>query len=217
MEQKSFIDDKLQAYVEAVSLREPPVLQRLREETARHPRSIMLLPAEQGQLLGLLVQATGAKRCLEIGVFTGYSSTAVALALPPDGRITACDVSEEFTSVARRYWAEAGVADKIDLRIAPAVQTLESLAAQGEQFDFVFIDADKPNYARYFDLVLPMLRRGGLIVMDNVLQRGRVLDLTQQDDNVRAMRDLNQKLHADERVTISLLPIGDGLMLAVKR
>ncbi len=169
--------------------------------------------------MGLLVQLIGAKKTLEVGVFTGYSSLSVALALPEDGKIIAADVSEEFTAVARRYWQKAGVADKIDLRLAPALETLDNLLASGqaETFDFAFIDADKENYDGYYERTLQLIRPGGLIAIDNVLWSGRVADPQIQDENTQIIRNLNKKLHQDERVTLSLLPIGDGLTLALKR
>lgn len=213
------LDSKLYDYLLAVSLREPDILQRLREETASHPAGRMQIGAEQGQFMALLIQLLGAKKTLEVGVFTGYSSLCVALALPPDGKIIACDVSEEYTSVARRYWQEAGVADKIDLRIAPALQTLDSLLAEGQAgtFDFAFIDADKGNYPAYYDRSLQLLRPGGLIVVDNVLWGGKVADPEVQDNNTKAIRAFNEKLHQDERITLSVVPISDGLSLAFKR
>lgn len=219
MADKSFITPALQEYVRSVSLREPALLQRLRKETAVHPRAVMQVPPEQGQLLALLVQATGAKKCLEIGVFTGYSSLSVAMALPPEGRLIACDVSEEFTSVAKRYWKEAGMDSKIDLRIAPAAATLRALLATGEAetFDFAFIDADKPSYGEYFGLCLQLLRRGGLMVVDNVLQRGTVAEPDNVEENTVAIRQFNEMLARDERISLSVLPIADGITLAVKR
>lgn len=169
--------------------------------------------------MALLVQLLGATKTLEVGVFTGYSSLCVALALPPTGKVVACDISEEFTSVARRYWQAAGVADKIDLRIAPALETLDQLlaAGQAETFDFAFIDADKNNYEAYYERSLQLVRRGGLIAIDNVLWSGRVADPQVQDKQTATMRAFNEKLHHDERVTLSLVPIGDGLTLALKR
>jgi predicted O-methyltransferase YrrM len=211
------ITPELHDYILRVSLRDTDVLRRLREETASHPLARMQLAPEQAQLLTLLVRAIGARRTLEIGVFTGYSALAVALALPDEGRIVACDVSEEFTSIARRFWREAGVAHKIDLRIAPALQTLDALLAAGEagQFDFVFIDADKTGYVDYYERALQLVRRGGLIAADNVLRAGRVLDAA-PDPDTAAIHAFNERLHADDRVSISLVPIGDGMMLAVK-
>jgi predicted O-methyltransferase YrrM len=206
-------------YIRSVTLRELPILARLREETAGYPQSTMQVSPEQGQFLALLARLTGTKRALEIGVFTGYSSLCVASALPDDGRIVACDVSEEWTSVARRYWKEASVDHKIDLQIRPALETLRRLLAQGlrNSFDFAFIDADKPNYQAYFDNVLELLRPGGLIVADNVLWSGRVIDPEVQDESTVALRNFNQKVGADGRVWITLVPIGDGLMLAQKK
>lgn len=212
--------DKLQAYVRDVSLRELEILARLRAETARQPDAAMQISPEQGQLMALLVETIGARRCLEVGVFTGYSSLVVALALPPDGKLIACDVSEEYTAVARRYWAEAGVAHKIDLRLGPAVETLDRLLVGGQAgtFDFAFIDADKPNYDNYYERALKLLRPGGLVAVDNVLWGGSVIKPEKdKDPNTLAIRALNRKLRDDNRVTISLLTIGDGLTLACKR
>jgi predicted O-methyltransferase YrrM len=179
----------------------------------------MQIGPDQGQFMQLLVQAIGAKKTLEVGVFTGYSSLWTALGLPADGRIVACDVSEEFTAVARRYWKEAGVDSKIDLRLAPALETLDQLIQAGEEstFDFAFIDADKANYANYYDRALRLLRTGGLIGVDNTIWSGRVADENIQDEDTVAIRELNRKLHADERVTLSMLTVGDGLTLAMKR
>lgn len=210
----------LQAYMREVSLREPAVLQRLRAETEPMEWGGMQICPEQGQFLALLVEAIGARRCLEVGVFTGYSSLAVALALPPDGKIVACDVSEEWTAVARRYWAEAGVAHKIDLRLAPAVETLDRLLATGQagSFDFAFIDADKPNYDGYYERALKLIRAGGLIAIDNVLWGGSVIKPEKdKDENTLAIRALNRKLRDDKRISLSMIPIGDGVTLAWKR
>lgn len=213
------VDDTLYDYFINVSLREPELLRQLREETGRMPRAQLQLAPEQGQLLALLVKLIGARRTLELGVFTGYSSLWVALALPDDGRIVACDVNAEWTAIARQYWEAAGVAEKIDLRLAPALETLDRLIAEGQAgtFDFAFIDADKGNYANYYDRALTLLRSGGLIALDNMLQDGRVADPAAQGGNVTAVRALNAHLHTDERVDLSLLPIGDGLTLARKR
>jgi predicted O-methyltransferase YrrM len=206
-------------YIRKVTLREPELLARLRAETAKLPMAMMQISPEQGQFMGLLMRLIGAKRTLEVGVFTGYSSTSVALNLPEDGSIIACDVSEEYTSMARRYWREAGVERKIDLRLAPAVETLDSLLAEGYagSFDFAFIDADKENYDHYYERALKLIRTGGLIAIDNVLWHGKVLDESVQDADTRAIRALNQKLHGDERISLSLLPIGDGVTMACKR
>jgi predicted O-methyltransferase YrrM len=213
------VAEDLAQYIRSVTLREPEILKRLREETSKLPNAMMQIGPEQGQFMGMLIRLLGAKLTLEVGVFTGYSSTAVALALPDDGRIVACDVSEEYTSMARRYWREAGVEHKIGLRLAPAVETLDGLLAEGKSgaFDFAFIDADKENYDRYYERALKLLRPGGLIAVDNVLWHGKVLDQSVQDADTRAIRALNEKLHHDERVMVSLLPIGDGLTLACKR
>ncbi|BAY17710.1 O-methyltransferase family protein [Anabaenopsis circularis NIES-21] len=213
------LTQNLYEYLLSVSLREPEVLLQLRQETAHHPRANMQVAPEQGQLLALLVKLIGAKKTLEVGVFTGYSSLSVALALPPDGKVIACDVSEEFTSVARRYWEKAGVADKIDLRIAPATETLEYLLAQSqaETFDFAFIDADKENYHIYYELALKLVRPGGLIAIDNVLWSGRVTQLELQDSSTTAIREFNSKLSQDDRIDLSLIPVADGLTLARKR
>jgi caffeoyl-CoA O-methyltransferase len=212
------VAEDLAEYIRSVTLREPEILKRLREETAKLPNGIMQISAEQGQFMGMLIRLLRAKLTLEVGVFTGYSSTAVALALPEEGRIIACDVSEEFTSVARRYWREADVEHKISLRLAPAVETLDGLLAEGRggTFDFAFIDADKENYDRYYECALKLIRPGGLIAVDNVLWHGKVVDESVQDADTRAIRALNEKLHRDERVWISLLAIGDGLTLAYK-
>jgi predicted O-methyltransferase YrrM len=213
------VTEDLIEYVRSVSLREPEVLARLREETAKLPNAIMQISPEQGQFMGMLIRLLGAKLTLEVGVFTGYSSTSVALAMPEDGRIIACDVSAEYTAVARRYWREAGVERKVDLRLAPAVETLDGLLKEGKAgaFDFAFIDADKDNYDRYYERALKLLRPGGLIAIDNVLWHGKVMDDSIQDADTRAIRALNEKLHGDERVWLSLLTIGDGLTLACKR
>ncbi len=212
------LENHIYQYLLSVSIREPEVLTKLRQETAKHPRNIMQISPEQGQFMALLVQLMGAKKALEIGVFTGYSSLVVALALPPEGKMVACDVSEEYTSIARRYWEQAGVADKIDLRIAPAIATLDQLIAAGETdtFDFAFIDADKSSYDDYYERALKLIRPGGLIAIDNVLWSGQVADSKIQDNRTKKIRTLNEKIHKDERVTISMIPIGDGLTLARK-
>lgn len=213
------LDDRLHNYLLSVSLREPAVLAQLRQETAQQPMSQMQIAPEQGQFMALLVQLMGAKKTLEVGVFTGYSSLVVALALPPDGQLIACDVSQEYTAIARRYWQQAGVSHKIDLRLAPALETLDDLLAEGQAntFDFAFIDADKSNYDNYYERALQLLRSGGLIAIDNVLWSGRVADPDVQDNRTQQIRQLNQKLRQDERVTISLVPIADGLTLTLKR
>jgi predicted O-methyltransferase YrrM len=220
MSKKSLgLDNQLYDYLLSVSLREPDILRQLREETTRHPAAIMQIAPEQGQFMALLVQLLGATKTLDIGVFTGYSSLSVALALPPNGKIIACDVSEDDTAIARRYWQAAGVADKIDLRLAPALDTLDELLASGQAgtFDFAFIDADKRNYDAYYERSLQLIRPGGLIAIDNVLWAGRVADPQEQDNQTNTIRAFNEKLHHDERVTLSLVPIADGLTLALKR
>jgi caffeoyl-CoA O-methyltransferase len=213
------LSDALYDYLLEVSLREPPLLARLREETAALPRSGMQISPEQGQFMALLAELIGARRVLEVGTFTGYSALVVALALPADGRIITCDVDEGMTTIARRYWAEAGVADKIDLRLGPAVDTLDALLADGGAgtFDFAFVDADKESYDAYYERALALLRQGGLMVIDNVLWSGAVADPEQQDADTSALRALNAKLHGDQRVSLSLLPVSDGITLARKR
>ncbi len=213
------LSEALYDYILSVSLREPDVLRRLREETARMPLAIMQIAPEQGQFMALIVELMGAKRTLEVGVFTGYSSLAVALALPDDGHITACDVSEEWTAIARRYWAEAGVADKVDLRLAPAIETLDALLVDGQagSYDFAFIDAEKTEYADYYERVLQLLRQGGLVAIDNVLWNGAVADPADDKEDTNAIRAFNEKLRDDDRVSLSLLPLADGLTLARKR
>jgi len=217
--QTTLLVEPLYGYFLANSLREPEVLARLRAETAKLPMANMQIAPEQGQFMGFLIELMGAKRAIEIGTFTGYSALCVALAMPADGRLIACDVSEEWTNIARRYWAEAGVADKIELRLAPARQTLDALLAQGKQgsFDFGFIDADKTGYEAYYERVLTLLRPGGVVAVDNVLWGGRVADAREKDKDTNAIRAFNAKLHGDDRVTISMVPIGDGLTLARKR
>jgi caffeoyl-CoA O-methyltransferase len=212
------LSDALHAYLVEHSVREPDILRRLRAETAKDSMSMMQISPEQGQFMQLLIRLMGARQCLEIGVFTGYSSLAVALALPIDGRITACDVSEQWTAIARKYWKEAGVANKIQLHIAPALATLDKLIASGQagHFDFVFIDADKENYLNYYERSLVLARAGGLIAIDNTLWGGQVVDAASHSADTQAIRRLNEKLRQDPRVQISLLPIGDGLTLALK-
>jgi predicted O-methyltransferase YrrM len=213
------LTDALYRYLLDVSLRESDLQRRLREETAAQPMARMQISPEQGQFMALLVKLIGARRCLEVGVFTGYSSLSVALALPEDGTIVACDVSEEWTAIARRYWAEARVAAKIDLRLAPALTTLDSLLASGASgtIDLAFIDADKVNYLAYYERALKLLRTGGLIVVDNTLWSGRVADPEVADEDTAALRHFNQCLHLDDRVDLSMVPIGDGLTLARKK
>ena len=205
-------------YLLGNSLREVEILRELRQETAKLPMSMMQISPEQGQFMALLIKILGAKKTLDIGVFTGYSSLVVALSLPDDGKIIACDISEEYTSMARIYWQRAGVVDKIDLQLAPALQTLDKLLAAGEAgtFDFAFIDADKANYENYYERSLELVRSGGLIAVDNVLWSGRVADPEVQDNQTSKIRAFNQKLHRDSRITLSLVPIADGLTLARK-
>ena len=205
-------------YIRQVALREPEALRRQRESTDAHPRASMQTAPEQGQLLHLLARVAGARKALEVGVFLGYSSTWVALALPEGGKIVACDQSQEYTAEARRLWREAGVEDKIELRLGPALDTLDALIAEGNAgtFDFAFIDADKENYANYFDRAVLLVRTGGLIAIDNVLWHGDVTDASKTDAETEAMRAFNRKLQADERVSLSLVPLGDGLTLACK-
>jgi len=213
------MNDPLYEYLLAASLRDLPVLKRLREETAKHPRARMQISPEQGQFMQLLVKLMGARRCIEVGVFTGYSSLAVALALPTDGHILACDVSEEFTAVARRYWKEAGVESKIELRLAPALETLDARLKAGEagSYDLAFVDADKSNYSGYYERILKLLRPGGLILVDNVLWSGAVIDKKDASEDTTAIRAFNTALQKDARVDLSMLPVGDGLTLARKR
>ncbi len=212
------LDDALQDYVQRHT-REHPELARLRAATASHPRAGMQIAPEQGALLQMLVKLIGAKHTIEIGVFTGYSSLAVALALPADGRILACDVSDEYTRVARPYWERAGVTGKIDLVLAPALDTLDGRLAAGEagRYDFAFIDADKSNYAGYFERCLQLVRPGGLIALDNTLWSGRVAQAAEPGGDTAALQALNDRLVTDERVDVALLPIGDGLTLARRR
>ena len=220
MSNKTFtLPDALYDYVLSVSLREDPVLGRLRKETAKDSMAVMQIAPEQGQFMALLVQLMGARKALEIGVYTGYSALCVARALPADGRLVACDISEPWTAVAQRYWREADVIGKIDLRLAPALETLDQLIQDGETgtFDFAFIDADKENYMAYYERVLELLRPGGLIAIDNTLWSGSVIDPSCQDPDTRAIRAFNKALHTDTRVHISLVPIADGLTFALKR
>jgi predicted O-methyltransferase YrrM len=210
------LDDKLHSYLLEVGVREHEVLRRLRDETAAIPESRMQVAPEEGAFLALLVRTLGARRVLEVGTFTGYSSTAMALALPADGQIVCCDVSKEWTDVARRAWTDAGVADRVDLRLAPALETLEQLLADGQagSFDLAFIDADKENYAGYYEAALRLVRPGGVIAIDNVLWSGRVADPENTEESTVAIRALNDAIAADERVDVSMIPLADGLTLA---
>ncbi len=213
------ITDEIYAYLVANTLREPDVLRRLREETGKLPKANMQISPEQGQFMALLAELIGAKLALEIGTFTGYSSIAVSLALPPDGRLIALDTSREWTDVARRYWKKAGVEDKIELRLGPASKSLDDLLNEGYagQFDFVFIDADKEGYGSYYDRSLELLRPGGLVALDNALRHGQVADPDERDPGTLTIRNLTRKIRDDDRVSMSLVPIADGLMLARKR
>ncbi len=213
------LNDAIYKYLLDVSLREPEVMRRLRDETRKLPAARMQISPEQGQFMTLLIELIGARRCLEIGTFTGYSALAVARALPADGVLVACDISAEYTDKAKPFWREAGVADRIDLRIGPAAETLDRLLADGHagSFDFAFIDADKANYMTYFQRALDLVRSGGLICVDNVLWSGAVVDPSRDDEDTRAIRAFNKALAADARVSLSLLPVGDGLTLARKR
>jgi len=209
----------LYKYLFNMSLREPDVLRRLREETSRMPLANMLIPPEQGQLMNLLIRAIGARKTLELGVFTGYSALWTALALPPDGVLIACDVSKEWTDIAKRYWREAGVSNKIDLRLGPALKTLDAILreSQAGTFDFIFMDADKENYVEYYERALQLVRPGGLIAIDNVLWSGKVIDPEIREPETLALKELNERLREDDRILLSMLPVSDGLTLALKR
>jgi predicted O-methyltransferase YrrM len=213
------LSDQLYGYLIENSVREPDLLRRLRAETARLTEwAGMQIGPEQGQFMGLLAQLLNVRRALEVGTFTGYSSLSVMLGMPSDGRMVCCDVSDEFTQIARRYWTEAGIADRIDLQLRPAIETLDGLIAAGAagSFDFVFIDADKENYDGYYERALVLLRPGGLVAIDNVLWGGAVADPANRKESTQAIRKLNRKLATDMRVAISMVPIGDGLTLARK-
>ncbi len=214
----TFVDQAIQEYIIASTVREDPNLRELRAETSQLPQARMQIGPEQGQLMALLAHAVGARRYLEVGVFTGYSSLAMALALPRDGYILACDVSEEYTAVARRYWEAAGVASKIDLRIAPALETLETVRAQnGAPFDLAFIDADKQNVNAYYEACLELVRPNGLVLVDNVLWGGAVIDPSDDDADTQALREVSLRAGHDDRVEAVLLPVCDGLLIARKR
>ena len=212
------MNDRLEAYVLAHA-RESPVAARLRAETAKLPQAGMQIGADQAAFMALLVRAIGAKRCIEIGTFTGYSALAVACALPEDGKLICCDISAEWTAIGQRYWSEAEVAERIDLRLAPALDTLHELIGQGGrgQYDFAFIDADKGGYGAYYEACLELLRPGGLVLLDNMLWSGRVADPEHHDADTDALRALNAKIDIDGRVDASLLTVGDGVMLVRKR
>jgi caffeoyl-CoA O-methyltransferase len=213
------LTDELYAYLLVQGVRESDAARRLREETARMPMARMQISPEQGALMQMLVRLLGARRTLEAGTFTGYSALVVAEALPADGRVVACDVSAEWTAIGRRYWAEAGVADRIDLRLKPAIETIDELLAGGAagSFDFTFIDADKSNYDGYYERSLMLLRPGGLIAIDNTLWSGAVVDAARKDEDTRAIRAINLKVRQDSRVDMVMLPVGDGLTLARKK
>ena len=213
------LSDNVYEYLLDHSLREPALLAELRRETSELEMSIMQISPEQGQFMALLTKLLGVKRAIEVGVFTGYSSLSVALAMPADGELIVCDMSEEWTSMARRYWEKAGVADKVTLNIAPALKTLNALLVDGQagKFDFAFIDADKTNYKNYYECCLELIRPGGVIAIDNVLWGGAVADMSDEGEDTCAIRELNDHIHKDDRVDMSLLPIGDGLTLARRR
>jgi predicted O-methyltransferase YrrM len=208
------LTDELMAYVHA-RVREHPALARLRDRTAPMPEASMQIGPEQGAFMALLVKLMRARRIVEVGTFTGYSSTVMALALPPDGRIVCCDVSHEWTDIAREAWADAGVADRVDLRIAPAAETLATLEA--DSFDMAFIDADKAGYDTYYTECLRVVRPGGLIMLDNTLWSGEVVDAASADESVRAIRAINDRIAADDSVEQVILPLADGLTLARRR
>ncbi len=212
------ITEKLYDYMVDVSLRDSDLLRQLREETAKDEMAQMQISPEQGQFMTLLIHLIKARKTIEIGVYTGYSALCTAMALPDDGKLIACDISKKWTTIAKRYWEKAGVDHKIDLRLAPAVDTLGELLASGQEstFDFIFIDADKTEYNHYYEMGLKLLRTGGLIAVDNVLWDGAVADKSVHDEDTEAIRTFNKKVHADPRVEISLVPIADGLTLARK-
>ena len=213
------LDDRLIDYLRSVSVKDTPILAKLRAETAKQKMAVMQISPEQGQFMALLVELMGARRTIEIGTFTGYSALVVAMALPAQGRVVACDVSEEWTSIGRRHWAEAGVAHKIDLRLGPAAKTLDAMIESGESalYDFAFIDANKEDYDAYYERCLVLLRQGGIVAIDNVLWSGKVADDKVHDKDTDAIRALNAKIATDARVTSCMLPIGDGLTLCRKR
>ena len=213
------LPNELANYLRSVAVREPDVLARLREETQSSVRAaVMQITPEQGTFMRMLIGMLGARRVLEIGVYTGYSSISMALGLPEDGLITACDTSEEWTEIARRYWREAGVEDRIHLHLRPALETLDELLADGAAgtYDFAFIDADKSNYDNYYERSLDLLRAGGVIGIDNVLWGGQVIDADDSSEMTEAIRAINNKIYGDERIEVCMVPIGDGLTLARK-
>jgi predicted O-methyltransferase YrrM len=211
--------EEVYRYLLDCSSREPPVLARLREATAALPEAEMQIGPEQGQLMALLVRLIGARRCIEVGTYTGYSALAVALALPPDGVLIACDVNREWTDIGKRFWREAGVESKIDLRLRPALQTLDELLERNEhgRFDFAFVDADKPAYVDYYEKLLELIRPGGLIAVDNTLAVSKAPIVNQNTTSAKALRAFNEHVHHDERVDLALLPLGEGVTLLRKR
>jgi len=213
------LPDDVYQYILKVSSREAPVLARLRAATAPRPEAEMQISPEQGQFMALLAKLVGARRCIEVGTYTGYSALAVAMVLPEDGKLIACDVNDEFTRVGRPFWKEAGVQAKIDLRLQPALATLDELLTEGQQgtFDFAFVDADKPNYIRYYEKLLQLVRPGGLICADNTLGLSGAPIIRQDTESARAMREFNEHVHHDERVDLSMTPIGEGLTLLRRR
>ena len=213
------LNEKVQDYLLGHSLRESTACQQLREETRPMKMGMMQVSPEQGQFMAFLVELTGARKAVEVGTFTGYSALCVAQALPEDGTLVCCDVSEVWTGVGKKYWEQAGVSDRVDLRIGPAVDTLKAIRDAGEEgtFDFGFIDADKTSYQSYYEHMLSLLRTGGLLLIDNVLWGGSVADPDKTDEDTEAIRALNAFLHQDDRVSLSMLPVGDGLTLALKR
>ncbi len=219
MSKRSLMPDAVEQYVFQLMKTDSGVEQRLREETARLPQGGMQIGPDQAAFMAMLVRLSGARRALEIGAFTGYSAMAVASALPKDGRLICCDTSEGWTGIARRYWKEAGLDEKIQLRLGPALETLDALLKEGEanSFDFAFIDADKPNYDAYYERCLQLVRSGGLILLDNILWQGKVADSETKDEQAQVLRPLNEKIRNDKRVDASLLTIGDGVMMVRKR
>jgi O-methyltransferase len=213
------LPDDLHGYLVRVGVREPEVMRRLREYTATLPEHDMQIAPEQGAFMAWLAELAAPRRCLELGTFTGYSALAVALVLPPDGRMLCCDVSAEWTTVALRFWAEAGVSDRIELRLGPALATLDGLLADGEggSIDFVFVDADKSEYPAYYDRLIQLVRPGGIMLWDNVFWGGEVIRPEIDDPGVRGIRALNERLAGDERVSVAMLPVADGLTLVRKR
>lgn len=213
------LSENLYKYLLAHSLREPDILRELREETAKDRMSVMQIAPEQGQFMAFLIKMLGVKNMIEIGVYTGYSSLCCAMALPTDGKLVACDINTAWTDIAKAYWQRAGVADRIQLRLAPALDTLDELIAAGESglYDFVFIDADKENYSLYYEKALVLIRHGGIIAIDNVLWDGKVADISVTDPDTIAIRKLNEDIHADNRIEISMLPLADGLTLVRKK